>query len=296
MSAPACSGSLIEDLSRGLHDHACVDVTLAPAVGAQQGPVGEQVDAPRHAARQPVQAAQRRRVEGHRDMRPRHRESVLHVLARLGAAQRPQVVARDDALRQLLQPGLGQPVAQFGLADEDDLQQLALGGFEVREQAQLLEHRGLQGLRLVDHEQRMAALGVGLEQEAVERVDMRLDAGAGGQRFDAELAAHGLQQLDHAQAGVEDVGHHAVRRQLLQEAAHDGCLAGTDLARQQHEATAAAHAIQQVRQRLAVALAHEQKTGVGGEREGLAAQAEERRVHGARIAARRHRPPHARAM
>src|SRR5256885_11449884 len=52
----------------------------------------------------------------------------------LGLGQRTEVVARDHALRQLLEPGPRQHAAQLRLADQDDLQQLALAGLERSEE------------------------------------------------------------------------------------------------------------------------------------------------------------------
>jgi len=101
--------------------------------------------------------------------------------------------------------------------------------------------------------------------------------------LDAELLAHRLQQLQHRELGVEDVGDVAALGHLLEEAAAHRGLAGADFAGQQHEAAAAAHAVQQVGQRLAVALAHEQVARVGRDREWLALQTEMGRVHGRRI-------------
>ena len=80
--------------------------------------------------------------------------------------------ARDHALGELLELGPLEHRAQLGLADQDDLQQLALVGLEVGQQAQLLEHLGRELLRLVDDEHVVLADGVGLQQEVVERVDV----------------------------------------------------------------------------------------------------------------------------
>jgi hypothetical protein len=85
---------------------------------------------------------QRRGVEGQRALQAGHGQAVVDVLRRSRLRQRAQVVARDDALRQLLQFRPRQHGAQLGLADEDDLQQLALAGLQVGQQAQLLQHLG----------------------------------------------------------------------------------------------------------------------------------------------------------
>jgi hypothetical protein len=152
---------------------------------------------------------------------------------------------------------------------------------QVGQQAQQFQQLGRQRLCLVDHQQALLAAGVGVEQEAVERVDIGL---AGGRRRvgdgDAEFLAHRLQQFHRRQLGVVDIGHAVAGRDLLQEAAADGGLAGADLAGQQHEAAAALQPVQQVRQRLAVPRAQVQEARVGRDRERLLLQAEEGRIHG----------------
>ena len=89
-------------------------------------------------------------VEGQRRGQPGHREAVADVAPVSLVGQRTQVVARDHALRELFQLGPREHLAQLGLADQDDLQQLAFVGLQVGQQAQLLQHVGREHLRLVD--------------------------------------------------------------------------------------------------------------------------------------------------
>jgi hypothetical protein len=133
----------------------------------------------------------------------------------LGLAQRVEVKARDHALRQLLQLRAGQHLAQLGLADQHDLQQLALAGFQVGQQAQLLQHVGAQVLCLVDDQHAALAGRVALQQEGVQRVDVVLDRGRA--RIGRGTGMWNSSQTDcsssvHRELGVEDVGHVAVRR------------------------------------------------------------------------------------
>ena len=221
-------------------------------------------------------------AEGQRPLQARHGQAVGDVLLGFLRAQRIEVKARNHALGQLLQRGAGHHGAQLGLADEDDLQQLALAGFQVGQEAQLLQHVGRQVLRLVNDQHRVAPGAMRREQRGIERVDVILDRFHPGHRGlvrHAKFVANGAQQLAHRELGVEDVGHIAVRRNLLQKAtAHRG-LARPHLARQQHKTAARIQAVQQVRQRLAVPLAHEQVAGVGGNGERRVLKAEERGVH-----------------
>ncbi len=234
-------------------------------------------------ARALVQAGERRAVEELDPPRAGHRKAVPHVGCGLLLAQRIEVVARDHPLGELGHLGPREQRAQLGLADQHDLQQLALAGLEVGQQAQLLEHLGVEVLGLVDHQHVVLPDRMRVEQEAVQRVDMVLQrrrAAAAGRDRHAELVADGLQQLERAELRVEDVGDVAALRDLLEEAAHDGGLAGADLAGQQHEAAAALQPVEQVRQRLAVALAHVEEARVRRDREGFALQAEGGGVHG----------------
>ena len=133
-----------------------------------------------------------------------------------------------------------------------------------------------------------------LEQKVVERIDIDLHRSRLAARQldrDPELVADRLDQLGDGELGVEDVGDVAALGDLLEKAAADGGLAGADLAREQDEAAAAADAVQQVRQRLAVALAHVEIARVGGEGERLLLQAEEPHVHGCGEYAREAGPP-----
>jgi hypothetical protein len=136
-------------------------------------------------------------------------------------------------------------------------------------------------LRLVDDEHVVAARCVLRQQEGVQRVDVVLHRLRAGRHGRVELVADGLQQLGDGELRIEDVGDVAVRRNLLQEAAADSGLAGADLAGEQHEAAAAVQPVEQMRQRLAVPLAHEEIVRVRRDGERRLLQAEEGRVHGA---------------
>ena len=102
---------------------------------------------------------------------------MIDVRRRFGARQRLEVIAPGDALRELPQFDALEHVAQFGLADQDDLQELLRGGFEIRQQADLLERFRRQVLCFVDDDDDASAFGVRLQQSLVEDIDQILDAG-----------------------------------------------------------------------------------------------------------------------
>jgi hypothetical protein len=166
-----------------------------------------------------VDAAHGLAVEQASTRQARHLQAVLDVLRGFGGRQRVQVVARNHPLRQLLHVGALQHVAQLRLADQHDLQQLALIGFQIRQQPQLLQHLRGQVLGLIDDEDVLMSLGMAVQQVGIEPVHVLLDPGRGARA--------------------------------------------------------------QVRQRLAVALAHVEVARVRRDREGLVLEPEVLGVHGA---------------
>jgi len=267
----------------GLVEDAAVDGGLAVRVGAEQRAIAQQVDPARHPARIAEDAPQRALIEGTGVAQARHGQPVAHVVRGLLLRQRLEVVTGDHALRELLHVGPRQHGAQLGLPDQDDLQQLALVGLEVGQQAQLLQHAGRQVLRLVDDQHVVLPHGVRAQQELVERVDVVLDGRHARPLVpvgNVELRAHGLQQFLDRELGIEDVGHVAAIGQLLEEAAAHGGLAGADVAGQKHEPSPALHAVEKMRERFPVPLAHEEVARIGRDREGPLLQAEVALVHG----------------
>ena len=197
------------------------------------------------------------------------------------------MVARDHTLGQLRQLRLRHQFAQLGLAYQDDLQQLLLIGFEVGQQAQLLQHVTRKALRLVDDEHGVLARGMLGEQPGIEGINTFLDGGPrriARRVRNAEFVADGGQQLLRAELGIEDIRCRAAFRSLLQETATDRGLARPHLAREQYEAATAIEPVEQMRQRLPMALAQKEIARIRGDREGLVLKAEVGGVHGGRIA------------
>ena len=142
------------------------------------------------------------------------------------------MIAAGDALSQLAQLGAVQELAQLRLADEDDLQQFLRRGFQIGEQADLLEHLGGQVLRLIDDDDDAPAVRVRGQQPPVQRVDHLLDAvSVGLVEPEAEFLADGEQELDRRDPRIQDHRDVRVLRHAREQRAHDGGLAGADLAR-----------------------------------------------------------------
>ncbi len=217
-------------LGRRLLENGRCHLRLALCICTQQRAVAKQVDAARHAPRQGVDHAAGFGIEGCRAGAAGHIEPVLHILLGLFNRQRLQMEARNHALRQLFELGPCKHVAQLRLADQHDLQELAFMRLEVGQQAQLLQHIRGEVLRLVDDQYIALALRVSLQQVGVDRIHILFDRMA-GRRLDVKFLADGLQQLGHRQLRVEDVGHIAAARDLLEEAAADGGLACADFTR-----------------------------------------------------------------
>jgi hypothetical protein len=102
------------------------------------------------------------------------RKAMVDVCHRLRVGQRAQVPAQRDALVQLREVGVEQELAQLGLADEHDAQQLAGSGLEVEQQPDLLEQLHGQRLGFIEHDDtRPSRLGL-RDQEGVQRVEIGL--------------------------------------------------------------------------------------------------------------------------
>ena len=69
------------------------------------------------------------------------------------------MIPHGDALPELPEPGAVQPVTQFRLAQQDNLQQLAVVRFEIGNQPHLFEQFLGQILRLVHDQNRFLARG-----------------------------------------------------------------------------------------------------------------------------------------
>ena len=123
---------------------------------------------------------------------PATRSAVADVGDRLRAPQRLEVIAAGDALGELAQLRLREHLAQFRLADQDDLQQLLRRGLEIGQQPHLLQHVGGEVLGFVHHQHDAPAAAVRVEQEMREDVDQRLDAALGaGRHLHVQLVADG---------------------------------------------------------------------------------------------------------
>ena len=83
---------------------------------------------------------------------PSHTQTMMNIGLGFLPIERSKVVPHRDPLPQLPQFGPIQRISQFGLPDQDDLQQFSVVGFQIGQEANLLEEVLGHVLRLVDEQ------------------------------------------------------------------------------------------------------------------------------------------------
>ena len=160
------------------------------------------------------------------------------------------MVADGNSLPQLAQLWIVEPVAELGLAHENDLQQLSVVGFEIGKKADLLEQFISQILRFVDDQDCVLAALDLLQKEMVDDGEsVEAIQSINGQ---AILESDGFDQLfgTHDRVQNERGGILAFKR--FEHGAAKGGFAGPHFAGQLDEAFSFANAVKQVIQRLAM--------------------------------------------
>ena len=232
-----------------LLDIACEETFIAKGVDQAWNAFGVTEDAP-----------ESRLSEVRALLRAGNAEAMLDVLADFVAIQRTQVIADGDALAQLAQIVIVQALPQLGLAHKHDLQELAVVGLEIGQQADLFEELVGEILRFIDDEHGIAAGVCFGEEEAV-------DFGDGFQAIhaldvEAELHGDGLDELVGVQDGIEDERGRKVGSELFEERAAKSGLAGTDFAGDLHKSFSFANAVKQVVESLTMFRAVKQKARI----------------------------------
>ena len=211
-------------------------------------------------------------------------QAMVHVTGDAGGVERRQLAADGDALIDL--PHLRQPEAgsKLGLANEHDLEKL-LAPFQLREDANLLEQRQRQVLRLVDDEHGKRLQGHQRIEKFVQGITQVGSRGAvetpACQIPNRNHAKVDQQRLQQILAGDERVRHERRERppvQLLQHRSAERRLACADFSRQDDEAFASPDSRLELVERRSVRGTPEQESRVGRETERLLAQSIERFV------------------
>jgi hypothetical protein len=109
---------------------------------------------------------------------------------------------------------------------------------------------------------------MGFQQALVEDIHQVLEAGAVVvPHEDPQLLADGQDELQRGLLRIEDDGHVRVSRHTFQQRTHHRRLARAHLPGELNEAAGLGNAVQEVRQRLRVPLAHEEVARVGSDGE-----------------------------
>ncbi|MFO1409517.1 MAG: hypothetical protein U1F06_03965 [Steroidobacteraceae bacterium] len=267
----------LQFLDRREHVLAADGVALA-AEGRQHRRVAQRVGQARRAAGVAEDQLVGVRREDLPPLRARDLEAVQDVGDHVLGAEAREVEAQAHALRELDQFRRVELLVQLRLAGEDDAQHLLLRRLDAGEHAHLLEHALGEVLRLVDDQQHLAAGGVLLDEEVVERRQQLGLLHLEGR--EAELRQHRLQELDRRDLRLVDLGDDHVLAQLLQEGLDQRGLAGADFPGDHDEAVGEPDGRLHVRLGARVALAEVQELRVRAQPEGQFAQLEELEVHG----------------
>ena len=195
----------------------------------------------------------------------------------LEPVERGQVVAHDDPLAELPQLPAVELLAQLGLADENDLQELALVGLEVREQTHLLEELGVEVLRLVDEQDDVVTRRGLVEEKAVQNLQVRRPVEL--PRLEAQLREDRPHQLRCRDHRVQDERRLVGRAELGQDRPADRGLARAHLSGDLDEPLAFPDAEENVVERLAMLVREEEEPGIGRYVERRLAEAVEVVVH-----------------
>ena len=126
--------------------------------------VRDQVDAPRQpvrGARNPFDHIVREQVGA---VIARRAQTEHQVFAHLVDGQRHQSETVGNALAQLADIRLAQILIQLGLAEQHDLQQLVVFGFQIGQQAHFFQRCQRHALRFFDKNHHALAVGVAFEQ------------------------------------------------------------------------------------------------------------------------------------
>jgi hypothetical protein len=177
-------------------------------------------------------------------------------------AKWPQLAAQRDTLLQLPIIALLERV-QLRLARQNDLQHLAAPVLQIPEQPDFLEHIPFEILRFVDDQHgRLVLIGA--------RISISFSANRTSvfesRALEIEIVRKHLEELLRGEPRIEEESEgRLVRRQMVAQTFEHRRLARAHFARQNDEAFAALHAVNQARQRLFVLRAAIQKRRIGTE-------------------------------
>jgi hypothetical protein len=171
-------------------------------------------------------------------------EAVLDVGPEFPAFEGIDVETDGDPLSELAKAVIVQAVSELRLAEQDDLEQFAIFGFEVGEESDLFEEFGGEVLGFVDDQDGVAAVEEEIDKELIESGEGFEAVHAFG--VETILEGDGTEELVGIEDGIEDEGGGVVFAEFLEDGAADGGFAAADLAGELNEALAFADTVDEV--------------------------------------------------
>src|SRR5438309_5899339 len=273
------AGELAIDLFRDLFDGIGRDYPLVRQKTGQQHAIAEQVDASRNTSARGEDRFERVRHDERHAIPADAFEPMLDVALRVIGVQRTDMARRDYALAQCMRLGALQDRAEFGLSDQETLQQGMRANLEIRQHAQLFNGLRCQVLRLVDDQQASLALaGMRGEQGLERKEQLRLGKLL---RPDSKGGCDHAQRIFRIQLRADEIGgDHLLGIQFGEETANQRRLSGPDLSGDDDEPLALMQPVFDKRHRAPVLPAVEVELRIRIELERLSGESVERFVHG----------------
>ncbi len=167
----------------------------------------------------------------------------------------------------------GADLPQLGLSDQNQLQKLVFVGVDVGEHPKIFQRLDREVLRLVDHYDHIAALGIFLDHEVLELAEHG-DVVAGVVRLEPQRVENPAKQLAAPRLRVRDQPDRDIVLDLRQQSLHERRLAGPHLAGDDGERRPDGDTILQNGVGLGVGGRPEQEVGIRQQREGPLGESE----------------------
>ena len=281
---PLARQSRIWNLSRGLSNQAGTDLRGAGRVASEQRAIAKLIHEARDAACAAVHLLEGGFAEEVLRFTGGDGQAMTHVGARLVGAQRIELPAYADPLTELTQAALVELAIEFGLTEQQDLDQLVATGLEIREESNLFERVLGEGLRFIDDQQDALVRSFLFDEEGVELVHQR----AAPEAFcgQVELGADRLKEFEGGSARVEEKGELGVAVEPLEQGAAERRLASAHFARDRDEPLPLLDSVQKMSKGLPVGTGEVEESGIRAQHEGFFTQAIERGIHGLKFRGR----------
>ena len=189
-------------------------------------------------------------------------QPIANVVPAFLGGQRRNGGANHQALFELPQGRVIELGFEFGLAHQDNLQELLRRGLQIRQHAQMLERLERHVLHFIDQQRHIAALFVFLDQDLMQAID-GIGDGLGG-HLQPEFLAERVEQIAKRQIGMEQIdGLELGLIHAFEIGAQDGGFAQPHLAQEGDKALAFFDAVDQGAEGRLMAGAQEEKLRIG---------------------------------